>query len=163
MTQRIALVTNIAKLATTANLQLATAESCTGGGVAKALTELAGSSAWFTGGLVTYSNQAKQQLLGVTASHLEAYGAVSEPVVKAMVQGACQALGADLAVAISGVAGPGGGNVAKPVGTIWLAWGNAVQQQATVFNFSGDRREIREASIDVALEGLLDWLENRYK
>ena len=159
MTQRIALVTKIAELATAANLQLATAESCTGGGVAKALTELAGSSAWFTGGLVTYSNQAKQQLLGVTASDLEKHGAVSESVVTAMVQGACQALGADLAVAISGVAGPSGGSVAKPVGYVWLAWGNAVQQQATVFNFTGDRRQIREASIDKALEGLLEWLQ----
>lgn len=159
MTQRIALVTKIAELATAANLQLATAESCTGGGVAKALTELAGSSAWFTGGLVTYSNQAKQQLLGVTASDLEEQGAVSELVVKAMVKGACQALNADLAVAISGVAGPSGGSVAKPVGYVWLAWGNAVQQQATVFNFTGDRRQIREASIDKALEGLLEWLQ----
>ena len=159
MTQRIALVTKIAELATAANLQLATAESCTGGGVAKALTELAGCSAWFTGGLVTYSNQAKQQLLGVTASDLEKHGAVSESVVTAMVKGACQALGADLAVAISGVAGPSGGSVAKPVGYVWLAWGNAVQQQATVFNFTGDRRQIREASIDKALEGLLEWLQ----
>ena len=159
MTQRIALVTKIAELATAANLQLATAESCTGGGVAKALTELAGSSAWFTGGLVTYSNQAKQQLLGVTARDLEEQGAVSESVVTAMVKGACQALGADLAVAISGVAGPSGGSVAKPVGYVWLAWGNAVQQQATVFNFTGDRRQIREVSINKALEGLLEWLQ----
>lgn len=159
MTQRIALVTKIAELATAANLQLATAESCTGGGVAKALTELAGSSAWFTGGLVTYSNQAKQQLLGVTARDLEEQGAVSESVVTAMVKGACQTLGADLAVAISGVAGPGGGSVAKPVGYVWLAWGNAVQQQATVFNFTGDRRQIREVSINKALEGLLEWLQ----
>lgn len=159
MTQRTVLLTKIAELATAANFQLATAESCTGGGVAKALTELAGSSAWFTGGLVTYSNQAKQQLLGVTASDLEQQGAVSEPVVKAMVKGACQALGADLAVAISGVAGPGGGSVAKPVGYVWLAWGNAVQQQATVFNFTGDRRQIREASINKALDGLLEWLQ----
>ncbi len=157
--QRTVLITNIAKLATAANLQLATAESCTGGGVAKALTEAAGSSAWFTGGLVTYSNQAKQQLLGVSANHLEQQGAVSEVVVKAMVQGACQALNADLAVAISGVAGPDGASAAKPVGYVWLAWGNAIQQQAAVFNFAGDRRQVREASIDQALQGLLAWLE----
>lgn len=159
MTQRTVLLTKISALATAANLQLATAESCTGGGVAKALTELSGSSAWFSYGLVTYSNQAKQQLLGVTSASLEKYGAVSEQVVKEMVSGACQKYGADLAVAISGVAGPDGGSDEKPVGTVWLAWGSALQQQATVFNFTGNRRQIREASIDKALQGLLAWLK----
>lgn len=160
MTSRMALVSKIAKLATSANYQLATAESCTGGGVAKALTEIAGSSAWFTCGLVTYSNQAKQHLLGVTEDTLQEFGAVSEQVVKAMVEGACEKSSADLAVAISGVAGPTGGSPEKPVGTVWLAWGTTEQQQAKVFNFPGDRRQVREASLDKALEGLLNWLEN---
>lgn len=159
MTQRLALVTKIAELATTANYQLATAESCTGGGVAKALTELAGSSAWFTCGLVTYSNLAKQQLLGVTEATLKKHGAVSEQTVIEMVKGACGKGAANLAVAISGVAGPAGGSPEKPVGYVWLAWGTANQQQTKLFNFSGDRSEIREASIDKALQGLLDWLE----
>jgi len=159
MTSRMALVSRLAKLAISANYQLATAESCTGGGVAKALTEIAGSSAWFTAGLVTYSNQAKQNLLGVTEAMLEKQGAVSKAVVKAMVKGACERAQADLAVALSGVAGPGGGSPEKPVGTVWLAWGTKEKQLAKVFNFTGNRRQIREASIDKALEGLADWLE----
>lgn len=159
MTSRMALVNKIAKLATSANYQLATAESCTGGGIAKALTEVAGSSAWFTSGLVTYSNLAKHNLLGVAKTTIEKQGAVSEAVVKAMVQGACKRSPANLAVAVSGVAGPGGGSPEKPVGTVWLAWGTSEQQLAKIFNFTGDRRQVREASIDKALEGLLNWLE----
>ncbi|GLR62745.1 CinA family protein [Marinospirillum insulare] len=159
MLTRLALVQKIAEQATTANYQLATAESCTGGGVAKALTEIAGSSAWFTSGLVTYSNQAKKNLLKVDEASLEKHGAVSEAVVKAMVKGACKLAKADLAVAISGVAGPAGGSAEKPVGTVWLAWGNTDKQLAEVFHFTGDRRQVREASIDKALEGLLAWLE----
>lgn len=159
MTSRMALVSKIAKLATSANYQLATAESCTGGGVAKALTEIAGSSTWFTAGLVTYSNLAKQNLLCIAETTIEKQGAVSESVVKAMVQGACDRSSANLAVAVSGVAGPGGGSPEKPVGTVWIAWGTKNQQVAKVFNFPGDRRQVREASIDKALEGLLDWLE----
>lgn len=153
------LVNKIAELAIAANYQLATAESCTGGGVAKALTEIAGSSVWFTCGLVTYSNLAKQNLLGVAKTTLESHGAVSEAVVKEMVKGACQKGSADLAVAVSGVAGPTGGSPEKPLGYVWLAWGTATQQHAQVFNFTGNRRQIREASIDKALEGLLDWLQ----
>lgn len=159
MPTRKALVKKIAELATAAKYQLATAESCTGGGVAKALTEIAGSSTWFTCGLVTYSNLAKQNLLNVAATTLESQGAVSEAVVKEMVKGACLKGTADLAVAISGVAGPAGGSPEKPVGYVWLAWGTAKKQHAQVFNFTGDRRQIREASIDTALEGLLDWLQ----
>lgn len=156
---RIALINEIARLATQQNKMLATAESCTGGGVAKALTEVAGSSAWFTCGLVTYSNQAKQLLLGVDESTLAQQGAVSEAVVKQMVSGACVRGKADLAVAISGVAGPGGGSTDKPVGCVWLAWGNSADQWAQRFLFSGNRRDIREASIDQALQGLLQALQ----
>lgn len=153
------IIEQLAKLATQQNKMLATAESCTGGGVAKALTEIAGSSAWFTHGLVTYSNQAKQRLLGVRAETLAAHGAVSEAVVREMVVGACLQGNADLAVAISGVAGPGGGTDEKPVGCVWLAWGNATQQNAVRENFKGDRHAIREASIDRALQGLLNELQ----
>jgi len=159
MTSRLALVSQIAKLATAVNYQLATAESCTGGGVAKALTEIAGSSTWFTTGFVTYSNSAKQHLLKVPETLLNEQGAVSEAVVKAMVKGACERSSVHLAVAISGVAGPGGGSPEKPVGTVWLAWGNADKQLAEVFHFTGNRRQVREASIDKALEVLLAWLE----
>lgn len=156
---RTSLIHDLARLATQQNKLLATAESCTGGGVAKALTEVAGSSAWFTCGLVTYSNQAKHLLLGVDESTLIQQGAVSEAVVKQMVAGACERGRADLAVAISGVAGPGGGSDAKPVGCVWLAWGNASEQWAQRYLFKGDRRAIREASIDQALQGLLQVLQ----
>lgn len=156
---RISLINEIAHLATQQNKMLATAESCTGGGVAKALTEVAGSSAWFTCGLVTYSNQAKHLLLGVDESTLVQQGAVSEAVVKQMVAGACVRGEADLAVAISGVAGPGGGSDDKPVGCVWLAWGNTSEQWAQRFLFNGNRRDIREASIDQALQGLLQALQ----
>ncbi|HKM15537.1 MAG TPA: CinA family protein [Marinospirillum sp.] len=162
MPTRLTMINKIAELATAANLQLATAESCTGGGVAKALTEVAGSSAWFTCGLVTYSNLAKQQLLDVSATSLETYGAVSEPVVKAMVKGACKKGLANLAVAISGVAGPSGGSPEKPVGTIWFAWGTSFEQKTQVLQLIGDRRDVREASIDKALQGLLEWLESSH-
>lgn len=156
---RLELLEQLASQALAARLILATAESCTGGGVAKALTEIAGSSAWFTAGLVTYSNTAKEKLLGVKAATLQAEGAVSAATVKEMVAGACLATGADVAVAVSGVAGPEGGSSTKPVGTVWLAWGNAQQQTAQVYNFVGNRRAIREASIDTALQGLLVWLQ----
>ncbi|MBE0507483.1 MAG: CinA family protein [Marinospirillum sp.] len=156
---RISLINEIAHLAIQQNKMLGTAESCTGGGVAKALTEVAGSSAWFTCGLVTYSNQAKHLLLGVDESTLVQQGAVSEAVVKQMVAGACVRGEADLAVAISGVAGPGGGSDDKPVGCVWLAWGNASEQWAQRYLFKGDRRDIREASIDQALQGLLQALQ----
>ncbi|WP_404419967.1 CinA family protein [Marinospirillum sp.] len=159
--QRNPMIEKLATLALANNWMLATAESCTGGGIAKALTEVAGSSAWFGYGLVTYSNQAKQQLLGVQETSLQAFGAVSEQVVKEMVAGACRVSGADFAVATSGVAGPGGGSAEKPVGTVWLAWGNLQEQQACCCHFSGNRRDIREASIDTVLEQLLDFLEKK--
>jgi nicotinamide-nucleotide amidase len=159
--QRNRIIEKLATLVLANNWMLATAESCTGGGVAKALTEIAGSSAWFGYGLVTYSNPAKQQLLGVRETSLQAFGAVSEQVVKEMVAGACRTSGADFAVATSGVAGPGGGSEEKPVGTVWLAWGNLQEQQTLCCHFSGSRHEIREASINTVLEQLLDYLEKK--
>lgn len=153
------IIEQIAELATRQGKMLATAESCTGGGIAKALTEVPGSSAWFTCGLITYSNQAKQQLLGVSTTSLTEQGAVSEAVVCEMVRGACLQGAADLAVAVSGVAGPDGGTPEKPVGYVWLAWGNASQQWVQRMQYQGDRRTIREETINTALQGLLDALQ----
>lgn len=139
---------------------IATAESCTGGWVAKVLTDRAGSSAYVMAGLVTYSNSAKQTLLGVSADTLEQYGAVSEPVVRQMVAGAVQAAGVDVAVAISGVAGPGGGSPDKPVGTVWFAWGSGLDQtEAVVKHFDGDRDEVRRQSVLFALQAVTGFLE----
>lgn len=136
-------------------IQVTTAESCTGGGVSDAITAISGSSGYFEVGYVTYSNAAKQRLLGVSEASLAHFGAVSEAVVREMVMGACRDSGAKLGVAISGVAGPGGGSDEKPVGTVWLAWGNASEQQAQCFRFSGDREAVRMAAVKVALQGLI--------
>lgn len=139
---------------------IATAESCTGGWVAKVLTDRPGSSAYVMAGLVTYSNSAKQALLGVPAETLEQQGAVSEPVVRQMVAGAVQAAGVDVAVAISGVAGPGGGSPDKPVGTVWFAWGGGLDQtEAVVKHFDGDRDEVRRQSVLFALQAVTGFLE----
>jgi nicotinamide-nucleotide amidase len=136
-----------------ARWHVATAESCTGGGVAAALTDIPGSSQWFERGYVTYSNLAKQQDLGVSAATLDAHGAVSGAVVEAMATGALKASGADLAVAVSGVAGPDGGTSAKPVGLVWFALarrGTPVRSEAQ--NFAGDRAAVRLAAVRRALE-----------
>lgn len=140
---------------------IATAESCTGGWVAKTLTDRAGSSAYVTAGLVTYSNEAKQALLGVTDSSLLDHGAVSEPVVREMVAGAVAATGADLAVAISGIAGPDGGSDDKPVGTVWFAWGaSPADIEAVVEQFSGDRDAVRRQAVLFALQGVRGYLDD---
>ncbi|PXX90420.1 nicotinamide-nucleotide amidase [Marinobacter vulgaris] len=142
-------------------LTIATAESCTGGWVAKVLTDRAGSSAYVLAGLVTYSNGAKTQLLGVTEKSLNEYGAVSEPVVREMVAGALAATGASVAVAISGVAGPGGGSEDKPVGTVWFAWGSAPGDiEAVVETFPGDRDQVRRQAVFYVLQGVRGFLEN---
>lgn len=139
---------------------LATAESCTGGWVAKVLTDKAGSSAYVVGGLVTYSNDAKQALLGVTDASLANHGAVSEPVVREMVAGALAATGASIAVSVSGVAGPGGGSEEKPVGTVWFAWSSGVETtQAAVQQFSGNRDQVRRQAVLFALQGVSSFLE----
>ena len=140
-----------------ANLIMATAESCTGGGIAQAITALAGSSGWFDSGFVTYSNEAKQSMLDVPAVLFEpdAPGAVSEETVRAMVKGALRKSRADLAVAVSGVAGPEGGSVSKPVGTVWIAWQLGHDVRARHFLFGGDREAVRQATILKALSGLL--------
>ncbi len=138
-------------------LWLATAESCTGGWVAKVLTDLSGSSGWFERGLVTYSNRAKQELLGVPGALLETHGAVSGEVVAAMATGLRVRAGVDVALAISGVAGPTGGTPDKPVGTVWFAWDAGTPTRECV-RFPGDREAVRRAAVTHALRGLLDVL-----
>ncbi|MGC3872774.1 CinA family protein [Halomonas sp. GXIMD04776] len=136
-----------------------TAESCTGGGVAAAITDIAGSSDYFETGYITYANVSKMRLLKVSKSMLEGYGAVSQETVEAMVKGACLESGADIGVAVSGIAGPDGGSDEKPVGTVWFAWGDASRQHAERHVFEGDRLQVRHQAVRVALEGLIDWLE----
>ncbi len=139
---------------------LSTAESCTGGGVAHAITGVPGSSGWFEGGFVTYSNAAKIRLLGVDPELIATHGAVSEAVVMAMAKGALQRTGSDYAIAVSGIAGPGGGTVAKPVGTVWLAYCDAGHTVANCHYFTGDRAAIRALTVLQAIRGLLDFAES---
>ncbi|APE31295.1 damage-inducible protein CinA [Halomonas aestuarii] len=136
------------------------AESCTGGGVASAITAVAGSSEWFETGYVTYANGAKTRLLGVPEALLVEHGAVSREVVEAMVAGACRDSGAGLGVAISGVAGPGGGSDDKPVGTVWLAWGSADGVESACHHYAGDRTAVRDQAVREALIGLVRRLEH---
>jgi nicotinamide-nucleotide amidase len=135
--------------------RVSTAESCTGGWIAKALTDVPGSSQWFDSGVVSYSNAAKEQLLGVPRELLEAYGAVSEPVVRAMAEGVRARIGVDLAIAVSGIAGPGGGTADKPVGTVWFAWATPQGTTAECRELGGDRDAVRRLSVAHALERLL--------
>jgi nicotinamide-nucleotide amidase len=142
-----------------ANQSLVAAESCTGGFISKTITDISGSSQWFIEGLVTYSNRAKHERLGVPNSILRKHGAVSEAVARAMVAGALRRAGADVAVAVTGIAGPGGGVPGKPVGTVWLAWAHRRRRRVEVTvelrHFRGDRDAIRRKTVRVALLGLM--------
>lgn len=143
---------------------LATAESCTGGWIAKSLTDVAGSSAAFGYGVVSYSNDAKRDLLGVSAATLEAHGAVSKAVVSEMASGVLQRSGADLAVAVSGIAGPDGGSEEKPVGLVWIAWAErGDNQEPTVqtekHHLDGDREGVRAGTVILALQGIRERLK----
>lgn len=138
-------------------LKIVTAESCTGGWVAKMLTDIPGSSNWFERGFVTYSDAAKVETLGVAPQTLTAHGAVSKPTVREMAEGALRHSRAQVAVAISGIAGPGGASVNKPVGTVWLAWAHlGGATHAVCHRFTGDREAVRRQSVRVALRGVLD-------
>ncbi len=138
------------------NWHVATAESCTGGGVAAAITAIPGSSAWFEYGIVSYANDAKQKLLGVKSETLVCDGAVSEAVVSEMARGILALAEADIAVAISGVAGPSGGTADKPVGTVWFAWAKASGEMKTELQyFSGDRHAVQKQAVTFALENLI--------
>jgi len=135
--------------------QATTAESCTGGGIAEAITRIPGSSAWFEAGYVTYSNKQKTLQLSVPEALFGQVGAVSREVVEAMVRGAQAHSAAQFAVAVSGVAGPDGGSAEKPVGTVWLAWGVGNELSAERRHFPGDRDTVRRQTVKAALEGLL--------
>ena len=140
-------------------LMLATAESCTGGMVAAAITDISGSSAWFERGFVTYSNLAKVEMIGVPAALIEQHGAVSEPVAKAMAEGALRNSRAQVSVAITGVAGPAGGSDAKPVGTVSFAWSNRLDTGVETQLFKGDREQVRAQAAAHALRKLLEFLD----
>ena len=138
-------------------LTVATAESCTGGMIGAAITDIAGSSAWFDRGFVTYSNSAKADMLGVCDETLAVHGAVSDATVREMVAGALARSRADLAVAVTGIAGPAGGTPEKPVGLVWLAWGiRGGGIESAAHRFPGGRAAVRDATVATALAGLLE-------
>jgi nicotinamide-nucleotide amidase len=150
-----AIAEEVGRLLAARRWSLATAESCTGGWIGQAITMVPGSSAWFDRGFVTYSNDAKQAMLGVRIETLSRFGAVSEETVREMALGALARTKADITVAVSGVAGPDGGTRDKPVGTVWIAWARRdAECVARRFVFSGDRDAVRRESVIVALEGV---------
>ncbi len=143
------------------SLRVITAESCTGGWISKVLTDIAGSSAWVEGGFVSYSNRCKERMLGVAPALIASHGAVSEPVVRAMAEGALAHSDADLSVAVTGVAGPDGGTRDKPVGLVWFGWaGKGYATHTASSRFSGDRDAVRLATVLYAIRGLRDLIEN---
>lgn len=151
----LALAGEVADEVQRCRLMLVTAESCSGGWVAKTLTDLPGSSAWFDAGVVTYSYEAKEALLGVNPRTLEHTGAVSEETVLEMVSGALARFGAGVAVAVTGIAGPSGGTPDKPVGTVWIGWKRrGGYGHAQLFHFPGDREAVRRQTVAAALIGL---------
>ena len=151
----------VAELLLKKEYKIALAESCTGGGIAKVLTDLPGSSNWFELGVVTYSNEAKEKMLGVPKSLLESYGAVSEPVAEAMVEGVVKLSEADVGISVTGIAGPSGGTKEKPVGTVCFGFHNLIQGiRLKTVNFLGDRRSVRHQAVKYALGATLsDLLE----
>jgi len=151
-----ALVGLLAELLPARGWMMASAESCTGGLIAGACTDLAGSSNWFERGFVTYSNEAKNELLGVEMAAIEAHGAVSEPVARAMVEGAVARSRAQVAVAVTGVAGPGGGSAEKPVGTVWFGWSVDGRVRTERRRFDGDRAAVRASTVHYALQTLAE-------
>jgi nicotinamide-nucleotide amidase len=141
-------------------LMLATAESCTGGWVGEAVTSVAGSSRWYDRGFITYTNEAKQEMLSVSAQTLSEYGAVSEQTVREMAAGALKHSRADVTLAISGIAGPGGATPGKPVGTVCMAWAmRSGAAYSKLFHFDGDRGDVRRQAVVAALQGVLQVLE----
>jgi nicotinamide-nucleotide amidase len=150
-----ALAADVGQRLAAAGLTLVTAESCTGGWIAKTVTDVAGSSRWFDCGVAAYSYEAKQALLGVRPETLIRHGAVSEETVLEMVAGALIHSGAGVSVAVTGIAGPGGGTADKPVGTVWIAWKRrGGYPQMTRYQFAGDRDAVRRQTVDAALNGL---------
>lgn len=150
------LATQVGDCLQRAGLRLATAESCTGGWIAKCITDVAGSSAWLERGFVTYSNAAKQEMLGVAEETLAAWGAVSEAVVAEMARGAIARSHASVALAVSGIAGPGGGTTTKPVGTLCFGWALPEGIAVETVRFGGEREQVRRQAVAYALRGLLE-------
>ena len=154
------LVERLASELSKRNARIATAESCTGGWIAKVLTDMPGSSAWFEYGFVSYGNSAKTTMLGVNPTLIEKYGAVSAEVAEAMVAGALAASGAQLALAVTGIAGPEGGTPDKPLGTVWFAFAGAGRGVVSACQqFEGDRDTVRRQTVSTALTGVLKYLE----
>lgn len=155
------LAVQLGKLLSARHWSIATAESCTGGRIGKVITDVPASSGWFERGFITYSNPSKQEMLGVSATTLDEHGAVSEAVAREMVAGAMRNSRADVAVAVTGIAGPDGGSEAKPVGTVWLAWawpdGEVIAERCW---FPGDREQVRCATVEHALRTLIERMEN---
>jgi nicotinamide-nucleotide amidase len=156
-----ALAASLAQRLVASDRTIVTAESCTGGWIAKVCTDLPGSSRWYLGGVVSYANTSKTDVLGVSPSLLQAHGAVSEPVVRAMAQGALDRLGGELCVAVSGIAGPDGGTPDKPVGTVWFAWarrlpGDGCDVATACEVLPGDRESVRRWAVQRAMAGLLE-------
>lgn len=150
------LVAQVAQALTRRGWMMATAESCTGGMIAARCTDLAGSSAWFERGFITYSNEAKTELLGVPAQDIAQHGAVSAQVAQTMAEGALRRSRAQLAVAVTGIAGPGGAVPGKPVGTVWLGWASRDTGGTVLLQLSGDRAAVREATVRAALRKVLE-------
>ena len=153
------LVEDLAAALLARSWMLATAESCTGGLIAAACTDLAGSSNWLERGFVTYSNAAKTELLGVEAALIARHGAVSEAVARAMAQGALQHSHAQCALAVTGIAGPGGGSADKPVGTVWFAWATPKGVRSEMRRFDGDRAQVRSGTVQHSLAVLLSLVQ----
>ena len=157
--EELALLESLAQALRAHGQMLSTAESCTGGLIAARCTDLAGSSDWFDRGFVSYSNAAKQAMLDVPVEMLARHGAVSEPVAKAMAEGALRHAQAQWAVAVTGIAGPGGGSADKPVGTVWIAWAGPLGVTARCFAFKGDRQQVRLQTVHQALLGVHQLLQ----
>lgn len=158
------LAVQLGKALRTRGWSIAAAESCTGGWIAKTITEVPVSSSWFERGFVTYSNEAKQEMLGVNAATLESHGAVSEGVAREMARGALENSRADVAVAVTGIAGPDGGSEEKPVGTVWFAWAwpdGEVRAERRLF--AGDREQVRAATVEHALRTLIERMEHDFR
>lgn len=153
-------LSEIAEILKSKGLMLATAESCTGGGIAEYCTSIAGSSDWFDCAVVTYSNRAKQKLLGVKDETLVNFGAVSHEVATEMVAGLIANTDADVGISVTGIAGPGGGTEFKPVGTVYIAWGGREKSVVVKkFQFPGDRETVRKSSVNAAVTGLVSYLQ----
>lgn len=160
----LTLVKSINRMALAKNIRIVTAESCTGGSIAGQIVELAGVSAWFLGGIVAYANSVKQDLLKVKTDTLKEYGAVSEQTVNQMLNGACELLKADVAVAVSGIAGPDGGSPEKPVGTVFIGVGSLEPKTQTIkkYLFSGNRKSVQEQTKIQALKNLEEFLLTKF-